>query len=115
MHPTLRIAAIALSTIGLSAALSGCGAAEDAVEDVRALEACDDYCDRKFDCADESPSAEEDRACTDECVDTIDDTCDAEHRSDAIDTLNECVEMSCGEFYTCLVFDTAPACFGFVD
>lgn len=110
LHATVA----ALSIIGLSA-LAGCGAAEDAVEDARSWEACDDYCDRKFDCADESPTSEEDQACTDECIDTLDDTCDAEHRSEAIDTLNDCVELSCGDFYACLVFDTAPACFGFVD
>lgn len=115
MHSAIRIAAIALSTCGLTVTLTSCGATEEAVEDVRSWEACDDYCDRKFDCADESPSAEEDQACTDECIDTIDDTCGAEYRSDAIDQLNTCVEQSCGEFYSCLVFETAPACFGFVD
>lgn len=114
MNAKLHATLFALSTLGL-AGLAGCGTAEDAVEDVRALEACDDYCDRKSDCADETLTDEEDEACTNECIDTIDDTCDAEYRSEAIDTLNDCVEMSCGDFYACLVFDSAPACFGFVD
>ncbi len=115
MNPTLKAAVVALSLFGVAPMIAGCGEAEDAVEDVRSWEACDDYCDRKSDCADESLSSEEDEECTNECIDTLDDTCDADHRSEAIDTLNNCVEEACGEFYGCLVFDAAPACFGFVD
>lgn len=115
MFRTLNTVVVAFSLLGLSTLATGCGEAEEAVDDVRSWEACDDYCDRKADCADETYTSEEDEACTNECIDTIDDTCDADHRSEAITKLNNCVEEACGEFYGCLVFDAAPACFGFVD
>lgn len=103
-----------LACLGLFS-ITGCGEAEEAVNDLRAIEACDDYCDKKFDCADEEVTDEEDDACEQECVDDLEDVCGPENREDAIETLNGCVENSCGDFTACLVFDAAPECFGFVD
>lgn len=95
---------------------TGCGEAEEAVNDVRAAEACDDYCDKKFACADEEPTNEEDDACEDDCQNTLEDTCGDNDREGAIDKLNECVEEdSCGDFTACLIFEAAPECFDFTD
>lgn len=114
MSRPITLALSAAFAIG-ALATTACGEAEDAVEEVQALEACDDYCDRKFECADEDPTDEEDDECTNECEDTLNNTCDRENRDQAIETLNDCVDNSCGEFTACLVFEAAPECFDFVD
>lgn len=104
---TAAIAALALLP------LTACDEAEDVVEDLQAAEACDDYCDKVADCNDEEPTAEDDAACEDRCMDDLRDACGEDDRPAAVEKINECVEMSCGEFAGCLVFDAAPACFGF--
>lgn len=107
-----------LSVVTCLAALSafGCDETEEAVNDLRAEEACDDYCDKKFSCGDESPTDEEDEACEDDCVASLEDTCGENDREGAIEKLNECVEEDeCGDFTACLVFEAAPECFDFTD
>lgn len=100
-------------------ALIACGEAkeeiEETVDDVRAAEACDDYCDKLADCADEEMTESEDDACEARCEDDLRDNCGEDDRPAAVEKINECVEMSCGEFAGCMVFEAAPACFGFVD
>lgn len=103
-------------TIALSAtALIACDEAEEVVEDLQAAEACDDYCDKVADCRDEQMTDAEDAQCEDRCMDTLRDECGTDDRPAAVEKINECVEMACGEFAGCLVLDAAPACFGFVD
>lgn len=94
---------------------TSCGKAEESFDDIDSRVNCSEYCAKKADCNDEQATDAEDQACVDACRDAIEDDCGNEHQASANDKIGECVDMGCGEFWGCMVFDAAPACFGFVD
>lgn len=107
---------LAVITCLAAFAVVGCDETEEAITDLRAEEACDDYCDKKFSCAEDDPTSEEDEACENDCVTSLEDTCGENDRQGAIEKLNECVEEEeCGDFTACLIFEAAPECFDFTD
>jgi hypothetical protein len=69
---------------------------------------------KKFDCEDKTPTGDETDTCVSACRGSIEDDCGNEHQADANDKLEECVDKSCTDFWVCMVFETAPECFGFV-
>jgi hypothetical protein len=107
-------AATALLLLGLSSVSCG-GKVEQAIDNVDSAVNCYDYCIKKADCNDERPSNEETRACVRACRDSIEDGCGNEHQAAANETIEECIDVDCAEFWDCMVFDPAPECFGFVD
>ncbi len=76
--------------------------------------ACTDYCTKKFECSGDNPTGDEKRECVTACRDTIENDCGNEHQAAVNDKMDECKDQSCGQFYTCMVFETAPECLGFV-
>lgn len=76
--------------------------------------ACNDYCDKKFECDGADPTRDEKRACRTDCRETIENECGNEHQAAVNDKMAECKDQSCGGFWTCMVFETAPQCLGFV-
>jgi hypothetical protein len=89
------------------------GPVEDA-DNVSSEASCRDYCDKKFDCEDYEQNTNEIDACVNECRDSIEDNCGNNHQADAKDKIDECVDRSCIDFWSCMVFDAAPSCFNFV-
>ncbi len=77
--------------------------------------ACSQYCSKDFDCQSVDPSTDEYASCVSECRDSIENNCGNDFQSAANDTIHECVDKSCTDFYTCMVFEAAPTCFGFLD
>jgi hypothetical protein len=105
------LAAVALLfAVGLAGSCT-----EEAKDDFKSRIACRHYCDKKFDCQDHDPSADELDECVGDCRNSIEDNCGNEHPQAANDKIEECVDKNCGEFLACMVFDAAPECFGFVD
>lgn len=105
--------ATALFLMGLASV--SCGKGEETFDDIDSRVSCNDYCTKKADCSDEQATDEEDDACVSACRDALEDDCGNEYQANANDKIAECVDMSCTEFRGCMVFDAAPACFGFVD
>jgi hypothetical protein len=99
---------VAVLSLGL---LCSCS---DAVNNVSSDVNCRDYCSKKFNCADEEVTNSESKACISSCRDAIEDSCGNENQADANNKIAECVDKSCGAFWTCMVFETAPECFSFV-
>lgn len=87
----------------------------EASDDIDSYFVCQDYCTKKFDCEGTNPSSDETNACVDECRGSIEDDCGNEHQAAANDQIGECVDVSCAEFWSCMVFEASPVCFGFVD
>jgi hypothetical protein len=87
----------------------------EVVDDIGSQVVCADFCDKDASCTESEPSSDERNACIDDCRSSIEDTCGNENQAGANEQLAECVDLGCGEFYTCLVFDAAPECFGFVN
>lgn len=106
------VAAVALLTTGLLSV--GCEDAKEAKDNFDSSVACNDYCDKKSECATTSMSEGENTDCVAACRDSIENNCGNEHQAAANDKLQQCVDKSCVEFATCTVFDVAPECFGFV-
>jgi hypothetical protein len=106
--------AFAAYAILLSVCLTGCEVTQEAADDVRSEAVCGSYCDKRFDCEDLDPSSGENDACVSECRDSIEDNCGNDYQSAANDKIEECVDLSCDEFWTCMFFDAAPECFDFV-
>ena len=92
-----------------------CGKGEETFDNIDSRVICNDYCTKKADCSDEQATDDEDDACVSACRDALEDECGNEHQANANDKIAECVDMGCGEFWGCMVFDSAPECFGFVD
>ncbi len=113
MQGAMFTAVTALFLVGLSSV--SCGKAEETFDDFDSNVSCNEYCDKKADCNDEQPTAEENRACVDGCRDAIEDECGNEYQASANDKIGECVDMGCTEFWACMKYDAAPECFGFVD
>ncbi len=87
----------------------------DAVNDFNSMIACQQYCDRNFECNPlVEPTDDRVRICVDNCRDSIEVQCGNENQQAANDHIFDCVEMGCAAFWTCMVFDSAPECYGFV-
>ena len=108
--PTLRWMA-PIAALLLAAGATGCGVINDFSSEVN----CREYCAKDFDCDQHDPTSDETDACVDECRDSIEDTCGNDNQADANDQIGDCVDLSCTEFRACMVFEAAPACFGFAD
>lgn len=106
-------AATALLLLGLTSV--SCGKAEETFDNIDSRVSCREYCNKKADCNDERASDDETQACVDACRDSIEDECGNDHQADANDKIGECVDMACGEFWGCMVYEADPECFGFVD
>ena len=105
-----------LFSIGSIALLSaGCGATEEAVDDFNSKSACEKHCTKKYDCADKNPTGDQTEACVNGCRDSIEDNCGNEHQAAATDKIEDCVDQACPGYTTCMVFEVAPECFGFVE
>jgi hypothetical protein len=88
--------------------------AEEAIDNFDSRVACEHYCDRAFECANADPSSEEIGDCISDCRDSIENNCGNEHQAEANDKIEDCVDENCVGFGTCMVFEAAPECFGFV-
>jgi len=106
--------AFAAGALLLTMGLMGCEETQEAADDVSSEVICGYYCDKRFDCEDYDPSSEENDTCVSQCRDSIEDNCGNEYQVAANDQMEECVDLSCTEFWACMVFDPAPECFGFV-
>lgn len=106
-------AASTLFLLGLTSV--SCGKTEETIDDIDSRVTCNEYCTKKADCNDEEATDDEDDACVSACRDAIEDDCGNEHQARANDKIAQCVDMACPEFWGCMVYDAAPACFGFVD
>lgn len=94
---------------------SGCDSAQEAVDNFDSQAACQDYCAKKFDCQDHDATSAETDDCVGACRNSIEDDCGNEHQAEANDRIGECVDKGCAEFGACMVFEAAPACYGFVN
>lgn len=87
----------------------------EAIDDINSSVTCRSYCTKSFDCNEEDPTTEQDQDCVSACRDSMEDECGNEHQAAANEQVNDCVDLACGEFWTCMVFEAAPECFGFSD
>lgn len=76
---------------------------------------CTSYCTKTYDCQDVEPTATEQDECIASCRNSIEDECGNDNQAAANDKVNECVDLACDEFTTCMVFEAAPECFGFLN
>lgn len=107
--------ALGATLLMLAAVLvGGCESAKEAVDNFDSRAACGDYCDKRAECANETPSDAQNDACVDGCRDSIEDNCGNEHQEAANDKIGECSDQGCAEFVACMTFSAAPECFGFV-
>ena len=109
----LFVAGVFLFFVGLIS--FGCGSAEEAIDNINSQANCEDYCSKKYDCEDTIPTSADTDTCVTACRDSIEDSCGNENQAAANDQIAECVNMGCADFFTCMVFDAAPECFGFVN
>ena len=105
----LLVAGALLLCTGLAG--SGC---KEQIDNFDSHVACNHYCDKKFDCNDDDPTSDELEACVSDCRGSIEDDCGNDNQAEANDTIEGCVDEACTDFWACMVFDTAPECFGFV-
>jgi hypothetical protein len=106
------IGVLATGALLVSAGLAGSGC--EATDNFDSRVACRHYCTKAFDCNDDDPTDDEFSDCVSDCRNSIEDNCGNEHQAAANDTIEECVDMDCVDFWACMVFDAAPACFDFV-
>ena len=90
---------------------AGCGLVDNFSSEVN----CARYCSKDADCDNVDPTGAETDACIASCRDSIEDNCGNDHQADANDQIGDCVDMACPEFLACMVFEAAPACFGFAN
>lgn len=100
------LAAIVLSI----AAGTGCGA----LDDFNSYLACQHYCSKNYECLGVMPTGEATDNCIANCRESIEFNCGDENQQAANDHIEECVDLGCPGFWTCMVFDSAPECYGFV-
>jgi hypothetical protein len=93
----------------------GCEDTREAVDNLDSRAVCAQYCTKKYDCEGADPTDDEKTDCVNGCRNSIEDDCGNENQAAANDRIGECVDKSCDEFSACMVFDTAPECFGFVN
>jgi hypothetical protein len=103
-------ASVLLLSVGLTGLMGSC----EAIDNFDSHVVCQDYCTKKFDCESRKPTSDETETCVSACRNSIEDDCGNEHQGAANDKIGECVDNSCVEFATCMVFTAAPECFGFV-
>ncbi len=92
---------------------TSCSDAVKAVDNFNSRLVCQNYCDKKFACAEQSPSSDQSSDCVSACRDAIENKCGNENQAAANDKIAECVDKNCVEFTACMVFSAAPECFGF--
>ena len=109
-----RVAGGALLVAGALVLLGGLMGSCGAVDDFNSRLACEDYCAKRFECLNQTPTGDETSTCVSACRNSIEDNCGNEHQAAANDKINECVDKGCVEFGACMVFGAAPECFGFV-
>lgn len=89
-------------------------ACKEAGDDFNSEVSCQSYCAKKFDCDELNPTSDETNECVNSCRNSIEDECGNDNQAAANDQIDICVDKSCDEFWVCMVFETAPECFGFV-
>ncbi len=102
------------SLLAFGLVASGCESVTEAKDNFDSRATSEGYCAKKFDCANHTPTSAETDACVGDARNSIEDNCGNDHQAAANDRINECVDMGCGEFQVCMVFEAAPECFGFV-
>jgi len=93
---------------------AGCEAIQEAKDNFDSHVACQDYCAKKFDCDNKTPTSDDTSTCVANCRNSIEDKCGNDHQAAANDQISTCVDKGCADFWTCMVFDAAPECYGFV-
>ena len=109
-----RRSAVAL-VLALSAFVGLTASCGETIDNFNSEASCKDYCAKSFDCNNQSPTSGETDTCVGNCRNAIEDNCGNDNQAAANDKINECVDKGCVEFWGCMVFDTAPECFGFVN
>lgn len=102
-------------SITLAAAVLALSACKEDVEDFNSAAACTNYCEKKFDCDQYDATNDEVADCVATCRDSIEDYCGNDVQQEANNKIQECVDLSCDDFWACMVFDVAPECFDFVE
>ena len=102
-------------SITLTVAVLALSACKEDLEDFNSAAACTNYCEKQYDCDQYDATNDEVADCVANCRDSIEDNCGNDVQQDANDKIQECVDLSCDDFWTCMVFDTAPECFDFVE
>jgi hypothetical protein len=112
----LMLAVGALLLVG-GLLIGSCGGTESnrAKDNFNSAVACSDYCNRKYECENHTPTTEEKNDCVGGCRNSIENNCGNENQAAANKKIEQCVDKPCAEFGPCMVFDAAPSCFGFVD
>ncbi len=90
-------------------------AACELAADIDSQTACAQYCSKSAACAEADPTDSETSDCIAECRSDIENNCGNDQQAEANTQIMECVDLSCTEFATCMVFEAAPACFGFAN
>lgn len=93
----------------------GCEGADEIKDNFDSRVACGDYCDKKFACENKEPADGERDTCVSACRDAIENKCGNEHQAAANDKIGVCVDKGCIEFRTCMTFEAAPSCYGFIN
>ena len=110
-----RVQGSSFATVALLFSIGLMGSCGEGMDDSDSQDACEDYCVKKFDCEEYNPTSDESTACINDCVNSIEDNCGNDRQGAANDKIDECVDKSCADFYACMVFTPAPACFDFVN
>lgn len=95
-------------------ALSGCDDAGEAIDNLDSRIQCGNYCDKASDCAGSGGTGESRDVCVSDCRQSIENNCGNDNQDAANEKIDECVDKNCAGFLTCMVFEAAPECFGFV-
>ena len=96
--------------------ISSCGEdAEEKIDDYDSHVACEHYCTKKFECANTDPSSDQTSNCISNCRESIENNCGNENQEAANDRIEDCVDQNCIGFWTCMIFEASPECFGFVN
>lgn len=93
----------------------GCEETSEAKENYDSKQTCEDYCVKKYDCADVNPTEAQSTSCVNLCRDSIEDNCGNANQDAANDKLDTCNNQTCDQFAQCVVFAEEPGCFGFAD
>jgi hypothetical protein len=113
MKTNLMFATISLLLfVGLMA--PGCDSVQETIDNLDAQSTCSDYCAKVYDCDNVVPTSDETDSCVTSCRNSLEDNCGNENQAAAVDKVEECVDKGCVDFLSCMVFDVAPECFGFV-
>lgn len=114
MKPTFGIPVFILTAMALLPMNFACEDTREAVDNLDSRIVCAEYCTKKSDCDGSDPSDDENSACINACRSSIENDCGNENQAAANDKIGDCVDKSCVDFSVCMVFESAPECFGFV-